>query len=259
MVPDTMIPPEGRIVRCGRCAHEWFYTLPVSEPVSNALSDTSDLESVLHALHPGDAPPAAEEAETALPDTLEAALASLIAAEEDAHAPAPSPAAAAAKSAQLPALTRAGFALDPKPFKLAVPALAACWLLVSFVAYFPSWMTVPGLSALYGAFGVRPLTGLVFDDVHLEQEEDKESGKTRYILTGSIQNESGKTRTVPSVRVELHDKENRTLWGREYPVDITLKGGDTYPFRIPNVETAQGASVSTMVVDMGHRFDLMVR
>ena len=147
--------------------------------------------------------------------------------------------------------------LGAKPFIIATPVLAALWLVLSFMTYFPSWSNAPGLSSLYNAFGVEPLDGLAFADVNMEREQ--EGSKTKFILSGSIRNNTSEARAVPTVRVLLKNKEDKILWSREYPVNTELKAGDVYPFRITNVETAFAKSVSSIVVDMGNSLQLMAR
>ncbi len=230
-VADGMIPAEGRTVRCGKCAHEWF--------VAAAVSDATVVEA------PVEAPTM---------DVFEEALAALA----DEAAPAvPEPVAPSPpKVTNLPVLARAK-GLNPKPFKIAVPLLAALWLLLAFITYFPSWAKAPGLSGIYHALGSTPTEGLVFADVHMEREEDE--GKTRFVLSGSIRNQASEARLVPTVRVVLRNKENKSLWSREYAVNTELKAGEVYPFRIANVETAFAKSVSSIVVDVGNGLQLMVR
>jgi hypothetical protein len=147
--------------------------------------------------------------------------------------------------------------INPKPFKIAVPILAAVWLVAAFITYFPRWQQAPVLSGIYAAFGVKPLDGLVFADVNMERAQ--EGSKTKSILTGSISNHSSAVQAVPTVRVLLKDKNHKTIWGRDYPVNAELKAGDVYPFRITNVETSFAGSVSSIVVDMGNSLQLLVR
>jgi hypothetical protein len=147
--------------------------------------------------------------------------------------------------------------INPKPFMIAVPVLAALWLMVACVAYFPRWQQVAVFSGLYHALGAKPTDGLVFADVHMEREQY--GPKTQFIITGSVRNQATSARRVPTVRVLLKDVKNNILWVREYPVNTELKAGDVYPFRITNVETALAKSVASIVVDMGNSLQLAVR
>lgn len=155
----------------------------------------------------------------------------------------------------LPAIKRPQ--LKVKPFKIAAPAIAAVWLILAFITYFPSWSNAPVLSGIYHSFGVLPTDGLVFSDVHMEREQ--EGSKTKFILAGSIRNEASSTRMVPTVRVSLRDKAGKAIWGREYPVNTELKAGEVYPFRINNAETSFANSVAGIVVDLGNSLQLLVR
>ncbi len=212
-------------MRCGKCAHEWFALHPLdpepvaTQPVAEPLGEEG--------LHPLDVA-------FAEPEITFTATASGI------HK------AASARAR-----------INPKPFRIAVPVLAVAWLALAFVTYFPSWSQSSLLSGVYRAVGAVPLDGLVFADVGMQREQ--EGSKTKFILTGSIRNYSSMQREVPTVRVLLKDKENKTIWGREYPVHTTLKAGEVYPFRIANVETSFAGSVSSIVVDMGNSLQLLVR
>jgi hypothetical protein len=165
------------------------------------------------------------------------------------------PAASIRMRAKKPTIKRAP--LNAKPFKMAAPAVAALWLVLSLITYFPSWMETSGLSGIYSAFGVKPTAGLVFSDVTMEREQ--EGNKTKFILSGSVRNHTNEARAVPTVRVSLRDKNNKGMWGRDYPVNVELKAGEVYPFRITNVETIFAGNVSSIVVDMGNSLQLLMR
>ena len=59
--------------------------------------------------------------------------------------------------------------------------------------------------------------------------------------------------------MQLKGKDGGVLWERDYEVNEMLKPGEVYPFRIDNVETAFAASVTSIVVDVGHNLQLMMR
>lgn len=222
-VADRLIPEGGRTVRCSKCTHAWHV-------------ERTSFSSALEAATP-------VVAEIVMPGPA---------------TPAPEPAARAR-----PALNRGRRAADklkaknPRPYKIAAPVFAVCWLAMAFVAYSPSWSRVPGLSSLYAMVGAVPTEGLAFADISMTREQ--EGSKTKFILAGVIRNTTKEARQVPTVRVLLKDKNNNTLWGREYPVNTALKAGETYPFRISNVETAFAKNVARIVVDMGNSMQLMVR
>jgi predicted Zn finger-like uncharacterized protein len=212
MVPDAMIPPEGRTVKCGKCAHQWFVDAP--EPA------TPDFAALTQQAM--DEPPTVE------------------------LAPARHP---------VPAVKKRPLSL--LPFKLAVPVLAIAWLVIALYAYFPNGQHRAGLSGIYSAFGVTNTQGLVFADVTMEREKIGE--RTKFILAGSIANHDAQPRVVPAVRVQLKDSDNEIVWERDYEVNQEVKAGEVYPFRIDNVETAFAERVTSIVLDLGNSFELVMR
>jgi predicted Zn finger-like uncharacterized protein len=249
-VLDTAVPVQGRAVRCGQCGHEWH-----AHPATRAAAleaATVQADTVEHAVPP---PATALVAPEALPTTEEEILARLEAATQ---ATQQKPKRRVndrptrmtdAKVSRLPT--------NPLPFKLAAAAFAACWLVLAYFAYFPSLKSLPGFSGVYEAFGATPTDGLVFADVSMEREQ--EGNRARFILSGSIRNDTSVSREIPSVRVELKDKDAGVMWSREYPVKKELKPGEVYPFRISNVETNFAKNVVHIIVDMGNAMQLMVR
>ena len=217
LVPDVKIPPQGRTVRCGSCAHQWHVEKPADGP---SLVDDIYTDPV----------PEAEDIPAADADSM-------------------------AATANVPAIHKRTIPL--KPFKIAVPVMAAVWLILAFVTYFPSWHDAPVLRGIYGVFGVTTTEGLVFSDVHMERAETET--KTRFILSGSIVNHAAVPRLVPAVYIALKDAENGVLWGRHYPVNVILKPGEVYPFRIVNVETSFAEKVATIVLDLGNSLELAMR
>lgn len=223
MVADAMIPPEGRTVKCGRCANQWFVESAVPEAV--AAPEPAAPEPVVAAPIVETPPPVPEAAPVAPAPT---------------QLPAPQP-----------------FALPVKPFMVAAPLLAACWLIVALYAYFPTAQY--GLfSGIYGALGASDTRGIVFDEVTME-EQDAGEGRVRYVLFGSMANHAATARHIPRVRVALKDKDNDVLWSRTYPVDTIVKPGEIYPFRIEDVQTSFAGRVSAVVMDVGNNFELVMR
>lgn len=216
LVANSMIPREGRTVRCGKCSHQWFVENPEAEP-------------------------------TPLPDSA-AAMAE--AAMEAASAPIPD------VSAQVPAVKKRR--MPTRPFKIAAPVIAALWVVLALFAYFPQWQEAPMLRGIYHALGTTNTEGLIFSDVHMERSQTA-GGKTQFILTGSIANHAATTRMVPTVRVKLKDAKGATVWSHEYDVNAELKAGEVYPFRIANVETSFASNVTSIVLDVGHSLQLMMR
>ena len=218
LVADALIPPQGRRVRCGTCAHEWH----VEGPVAAHDLPEEETDFALEAVPIEEAP-----AEVA-----------------------PLPA-----GSNVPALWAKK--IPVRPFMIAAPALAALWLILGFFAYYPNWLNRGGFSGIYHTFGVASTEGLAFADVKMTRET--EEGKTRFIFSGNVVNHADVVRKLPLVHVALKDKAGHAVWGRDYPVNIELKAGEVYPFRIVNVETSFGDSVATIILDLGHSLQLMMR
>lgn len=214
-VPDGLVPPEGRTVKCGRCAHQWHADGPIP-------MEGEDFAAM--------AQQAAEASETA-----------------EYEAP--------VVPRQLP--VRVASPLPRLPFVLGTVAAAASWLIVAFIAYFPSWMEAPVLRGIYESFGVRSTAGLVFEDISMQRNQVE--AQTQFLISGSVTNRSAETRMVPAVRVQLKNKEGAAIWERVYPVNEPLEAGKPYAFRIDNVATAFAGSVSSVVLDVGHPLQLMMR
>ena len=142
------------------------------------------------------------------------------------------------------------------PFQTAVAAFATTWLLIAIYAYFPGWHT-GWLSGLYNAMGVTDTSDLVFADVSMERVDVE--GRTQFILAGSIANHSAKARTLPLVRVEVKDEHGEVIWGQTYPVNEVVEPGQVYPFRIDNIETSFAERAASIVLDMGNKFEMVMR
>lgn len=220
MVPDTAIPPQGRTVKCGRCAHQWH--VDGVEPVEEAL----DFAALTQAAIDEETPPA----ELAPPR----------------H--------------PLPVVKKRRFRLPHLPlwpFKIAVPVLALVWLVLALYAYFPHGQTATFFKGIYGMLGVTTTEGLAFADVQMERENL--GPRTRFILSGSVANHAATARLLPHVRVELKDKDGEVVWSRKYDVGQVVKPGEVYPFRIEDVETAFASRATSIVLDLGNKFELVMR
>lgn len=163
--------------------------------------------------------------------------------------------AALSAGSNVPAITRQP--MSARPFKRAVPVLAAVWAVLAFITYAHAGIQVPVVSALYRMVGAQSTEGLAFANITMERVQ--EGSKTRFILTGVIANRAPEMRHVPTVRVVLKDKQGGAVWAREYPVNVDVKAGGSYPFQIANVETNFASTVSSIVLDVGTGLQLMVR
>lgn len=250
-VPDAQIPEGGRVVRCGRCAHEWHCELPRETAVRDEFPPVFPADELIAvARTEAELVPAASVAEE--PEVDEAFLKRLEEMMGDG-----APVVTTTKTSPKIAPTKKQHHFSATPYKWAAGVIAAVWLVLAFITYAPKWANLPVLSGIYQALGATPTDGLLFADVTMEREQIE--GKTRFILSGSVRNHANAARKVPVVRVSLRDKNNKAIWGREYPVNTELKAGEVYPFRITNVETSFANSVTSIVVDMGNSLQLMVR
>lgn len=233
-------------MRCSACKHQWNALPPIPQEPRNVAVDTDFLTELSKV--------------TDVPETIDevAAPATQPTSEEDAKAMAAIEAAlsnAAPKSPAKPSKPR--FDVPVRPFKIAAPALAACWLVLAFYAYFPSWANAPIVGPIYRLMGVVATDGVVLADIAMQPQ--REGQRTRYLISGNIVNQEASERMVPTVRVKMLDRNSDTVWEREYEVNKPLKPGEIYPFRITNAETSFGHNVVQLVVDVGHPLDMMFR
>lgn len=216
LVADHLIPPAGRVVRCGSCKHLWNVTQ--SSGSSTGKPERADFAGLVADAVSGDA--AVSEAGFQLP---------------------------AIATKPLPTL----------PFFIAIPVLALLWFAAALFANYPSWMGAPGISGIYSMLGATPTDGLAFSKANLAREV--EGQRTRFVISGEIANTSDTLRTIPSVRVTLVDAQGDEVASRVYAVNVKVKPGDTYPFRITNMSTSFGDRVHDVVLDLGHDLQLMFR
>ena len=234
LVADSLVPSEGRTVRCGACSHQWFVQRPEDAQAQQAE------ESAVFEPPP---PPLAESTEEQpIADDFVSVM-------EKAFSARP------VRASNVPAIPRKP--LPAKPFKLAVPILAVLCIFTALIAYYPNWQhtTMPG--ALYRALGFKDTQGLAFTELKMERENG--DTKTKFIFSGTITNNATAPRYVPQVRVALRDKHGKDIWMRDYPVNMMLDSGGTYPFRIVNVETSLASSVAVIVLDIGNGLELKLR
>jgi hypothetical protein len=163
--------------------------------------------------------------------------------------------AAAPAAAPAPAAPKAKLKLFP--FILATAALAALVLIAAPLAFYPHWKHSGAVNWVYHTMGWEVTDGLAFADVAMVRE--MHNGKTRFVLSGNVTNNAEVPRKLPSVRVLLKNREGEVIWSRHYDVGRTVKPDEVYPFRIVNVETNFGDSVSMIVMDLGNSYELMMR
>lgn len=155
---------------------------------------------------------------------------------------------------QLPVIARKPFKVWP--FQVAAASMLVVWLIIATYAYFPTLHTGT-FSGLYAALGVTDTSDLVFADVTMERENN--DGRTQFLIAGSVANEGAQPKLWPMMRVEVKDSDGKVIWGQVYPVNETIAPGQVYPFRIDNVETSFANRASSIVLDLGNNFELVMR
>lgn len=239
MVADALIPSDGRMVRCGKCKHDWH---------------------VMHSAVPMEMVESAQDTSVAPQESLSDVFAGFNVAFDEAKKPDDSHDAEVsadntAMQMQLPAIKAKAFQV--RPFIFSTAALAVLVLIIAPISYYPSFKTTPGFSAIYAMLGWKNTEGLILSDINMTKE--KHEGMTKFIIAGNLMNQSEKTAVVPVVRIAMTDDKNAVVWSRAYQVNKTLKAGDIYPFRITNAQTVHGNKVAQILVDVGNDFELMVR
>jgi predicted Zn finger-like uncharacterized protein len=223
-VPDALIPPEGRVVKCGRCKHDWHVDAIPSDP-----SESSENPFAMPSLSSEEAASNEDEAEDVT-----------------------------ASEVRLPVVVP-----EPRPqrlwlFPAFAGALLVLWCVAAFYSYYPRWMTAPVLRSVYAMMGTPRTDGLVFEEGRLVRNA-LEGGKTQFLISGSVGNRSAEGRQLPRVRVQLLTKDNDVIWSRNYDVQEPLKAGASYPFRIENIVTTRGDEVATIRLDLGNSLQLRMR
>lgn len=239
LVADALVPPAGRTVRCGACKHQWFVQ-PETEAPPPATPSAVPMEEVAAA-----APVA--------PEQVQVDFATL--AEPPAEPEAPAPKLEGEAARKLPVVKKRAF--KTLPFALGAGVLAASWIILAFIAYFPGWHKGGVLKGAYASVGVVNTEGLLFAQVSMERQMNGK--RTQFLLTGSVANQAAAIRYLPKVRVQMKDAAGEVMWSRNYPVNHNVKPGEVYPFRIEDVQTSFGDKVATITLDLGNSFELMVR
>lgn len=240
LVDAALIPPEGREVRCAKCAHQWFYRpqadvgelTPPPEPEDVIAGEAEEADS-------------AEDLDTQaepLPDELPDMPAIHFGGDEDDSG---GESGGAGKKSLKPLLALA--------FVLLLGVLAT-----GFLAFRATLQ--PHLGFAYDLVGLYATDGLALADIELRERPSR--SKARFVVEGKIINEAAEPRRIPMLRVSIIDKDGNVMASREYEADDAdnlLQPGETYPFKASNLETAFKDKVDHLVVDIGHGTELMLR
>jgi predicted Zn finger-like uncharacterized protein len=250
LVKSDMIPPEGREVRCAKCAHVWHATPPEEEtpppaPEDNLPDETADAQTQTTETDDAAQAPAAEEEQVEYIDfgMADGAAPSRFDDEED-EEPA---AAAVAPPTKLQGM---------KPMLVAATILFAITATITGLLAFRPTLQSP-LGFFYDAIGASATDGLTLSDVTLRERPAR--NKKRYVVEGKIINLSAEPRRVPVLQVSIRDQNGDVVMSREYEADATLAPGESYPFKASNLDTAFVDRVDHLLVDLGNHTELMLR
>jgi len=283
-VNASMIPHEGREVRCASCKHQWHaypegraVELNAPEPALPADLQLEDEKPDLIAFadpepEPLQDVPAQEEAERAdaLPED---------AFEDDSCVISDDPLPSMDEDLlHEPELISAidddpyGFAPEemegftgndaPKNASLAPLAALASLLLVaviatSFFALRPAMQNSFGF--VYAMFGAKLTDGLALTQVQLRERPSR--SKARFIVEGEIVNAAQEARAMPLLRVMMIGLDGAVIASREYVDESAamIEPGESRPFKASNLETSKKDALAYFLVDIGSGGELMLR
>lgn len=225
LVPDAAIGPTGRQVRCASCKHSWFEEPPVLDLPKQPHDEPA----------PVPAPPQAEAA----PTPAEPAAAA-----EPEPAPDPVPAIPAAEPTP-PASTRKvygadefekpaidAFAHEPpfrprrNPAKLwTIVAACAAVVMLAAVAALAAFGP-PDIAARLGLWRAETGVPLIIQTTRTPERQPMASGNELFSVTGRIINPTQETQTVPDIRANLLDDQDRVVfaWTIARPVATLAPG-----------------------------------
>lgn len=133
------------------------------------------------------------------------------------------------------------------PLKISAAAMLVLCLLTAALAFGGSVPAIAGIRAALGKGGVE---GMALADVALRQKPSK--SKARYVVEGSIVNESDKPQKIPVLHVALMDAENNPVVAREYEADQLLQPGESYAFKAGKLDTSFPEKVHHIQVELGN-------
>lgn len=248
LVDSALIPPEGREVKCAKCAHQWH----VASDQEGAKRSAHYMEARVGDDHP-EAYHDEEHGFEGAGQTVDS-LPNLPEHEPEMPSFGMSGGYDIPPAPRLPAVTEA-----PKVSLTALIALSGLLVVGVLVASLFAFRTSlqPTIPWAYSALGMPRTDGLALADVVLRQRPLR--SKSRYVVEGFIVNEAKEPRAIPVLRVAIVDKQGEWLTSREYETDVTLKPGESFPFKASNLETTFVDRVDHLLVDLGNGVELMLR
>ncbi len=220
LVNSSLIPAEGRPVRCAKCGHTW-HVMPDGDNADTPQEDTTV-----------DAMPNLQEVEAESFEEVSIDMGSAV------------PAVAEKK----PSLSAMPMVL------LSIVLLVACAVAALFTFRNALEPSMPGI---YVMLGMESSEGVVLSDVEYRERPSKT--KKRYVVEGKILNQSDQVRKIPLLRVAIADKDGNWITSREYEADEYLQPGQSYPFKASNIDTAFVDRIDHLVVELGNSVQLMLR
>lgn len=203
-VPDDKLRPDGRKVKCGKCAHVWFQAPP--PPPEPEAEDEDDL----YAQDPIAVTPLEPE-------------------EQSFYRP-----------RNLPALREAEQKRTAGVAWIVVAVLAVAIVATAWFGREPIVHAWPAAEHAYQAVGLRVFPD---PGEGLEIDFEPRRGEGSLMLRGEVENISDEDRVVPTLHLVVTDGGHKTLYTRPFEVDNARLGpGEAVPFSAEISPVPEGAA-----------------
>lgn len=260
LVNPSLIPPQGREVKCAKCAYQWHVDHEEEPAPRKPMAEDRPSDNLMQARVGDDHPEAYhdEDAGFAIDPEREKTSQTV---DSLPNMPEFVPESFGddmpefSFSGSMPATVEEKSGLQAAPLMALAVVLVLATLGASLFAFRGSLQ--PVMPWAYDLMGLPRTDGLALSDVVLRQRPLR--NKTRYIVEGNIVNESDGVRAIPVLRVAIVDKNGEWLASREYQASATIKPGELFPFKASNLETTFVDRVDHLQVDLGNGVELMLR
>lgn len=252
VVDPAAIGPDGRRVRCARCAQTWFQDVPAGTmtvggptPVAAAQAAAGPAQAPVPPPNAAPAEPPRRPEAPALPPPVEASDGPI-------GTPLRGPGGAAPLATEpMPSFIGARTRLDGAQLPVLLPPERR----IPFTNVQLGWAALGGFVVLFlvllislsdGIAAVWPATEQLYDLIgvkvtaQLKLTEPKAiyrlvEGQQHLLISGQIENLSGSARSVPPLHVTLLDAKNGSLASWEFrPASDPLKPGQILPYQTEN-------------------------